>query len=121
MSSSEVEGILERRAELKELTRRTDESRTSLQEELHLKSNSERTRRCSTAKLSVSERGADLLFIPCGGLFRSKCTLLHSEVHFSSAVKRPSYQVLEEVFTGKLEEPGPGGLTSPQHQSRQLA
>lgn len=41
MSSSEVEGILKRRAELKELMWRTDESRTSLQEELYLESNLE--------------------------------------------------------------------------------
>lgn len=120
MSSSEVEGILKRRAELKELTWRTDESRTSLQEELHLEPNFERTRGCSTSKLSVSEREANLLFIPCGGLFKSKCTLLHSEVHFSSAIKRPSYQVLEEILRWKREEPGPGGLMSPQHQSRQF-
>lgn len=89
MSSSEVEGILKRRAGFKELMWRTDESRTSLQEELHLESNFGRTRRCSTSKLSVSEREANLLFIPSGRLFRSKCTLLHSEVHFSSAVKSP--------------------------------
>lgn len=90
MSSSEVEGILKRRAELKELMWRTDESRTSLQEELYLESNLERTCRCFTSKLLVFESEVNLLFIPYGGLFRSKCTLLHSEVHFSLAVKRPS-------------------------------